>query len=389
MHLDEMVGKGLGLTSFTAVGHIILVNLKENLLPQKNAIGKALLDNNKRAVAVCNKINSIENVYRTSEIEVIAKRPECDLSDEELMICEVNQNRCRFKLDISKVYWNSRLSTEHERFVNRLNKPTDVVFDVCAGVGPFSVPAAKAKCKTFANDLNPDSVKWLKLNMERNKVAPSMYQIYNKDAKEFISQDIRLELLNLYTQIENEQTATLPTIYILMNLPALAPTFLPNFIGLFSAEDKSLRINDRPLLKIFREQSLNHIVYCYCFLKGAFDDDKLEVRKIIEENLDRKLTDDQLVDIFKVRTVAPFKYMYRVEIRLDEQILFEQKDLVGIMKKSSTKSPAINGGSKRVTMNVEGTKRAHEESISNYYSADEKRVDVTKRARASDYCSII
>lgn len=396
MYLDEMVGKGLGLTSFTAVGHLILVNLKENLLSQKEAIGKALLDNNKRAVAVCNKINSIENVYRTSEIEVIAKRPGCELDDEELMICEVNQNKCRFKLDISKVYWNSRLSTEHERFVNKLNKSIDIVFDVCAGVGPFSVPAAKAKCKTFANDLNPDSIKWLRVNMERNKVSPSMYKITNKDAKEFIQHDIRTELLNIYTQIDHEQPATMPKIHILMNLPASAPTFLPHFVGLFTKErEKSHRINDKLLTTVFRDLSIEHVVNCYCFLKGAFDDDKREVRKMIEENFGRELTDTQLVEIFKVRNVAPFKNMYRVEIRLDEQILFGDKDLVSIMKKTGAKSPVMNGNGKRVVMNVEGVKRTHEESCSLSDNGDgpepeTPEEETPKRARPSDYsCSIM
>jgi len=36
------------------------------------------------------------------------------------------ENGCSFELDFSKVYWNSRLSTEHERIVGMLN-PNDVL----------------------------------------------------------------------------------------------------------------------------------------------------------------------------------------------------------------------------------------------------------------------
>ena len=42
--------------------------------------------------------------------------------------------------------------------------------DVFAGVGPFAIPAAKNGCAVFANDLNPDSVKWLRHNVNSNNV---------------------------------------------------------------------------------------------------------------------------------------------------------------------------------------------------------------------------
>jgi tRNA (guanine37-N1)-methyltransferase len=67
------------------------------------------------------------------------------------------------------VYWNSRLHTEHDRLV-QLFSPDDVIADVFAGVGPFALPAAKKGCGVLANDLNPESYKWLLRNVESNKV---------------------------------------------------------------------------------------------------------------------------------------------------------------------------------------------------------------------------
>jgi len=37
-----------------------------------------------------------------------------------------------------------------------------------AGVGPFAVPAAAKGCVVHANDLNPESARYCKLNFERN-----------------------------------------------------------------------------------------------------------------------------------------------------------------------------------------------------------------------------
>ena len=67
------------------------------------------------------------------------------------------------------MYWNSRLHTEHERLV-QLFSPDNVIADVFAGVGPFALPAAKKGCGVLANDLNPESYKWLLRNVEINKV---------------------------------------------------------------------------------------------------------------------------------------------------------------------------------------------------------------------------
>lgn len=67
------------------------------------------------------------------------------------------------------MYWNSRLHTEHDRLV-QLFRPEDVVVDVFAGVGPFALPAAKKGCGVLANDLNPESYRWLLRNVETNKV---------------------------------------------------------------------------------------------------------------------------------------------------------------------------------------------------------------------------
>jgi tRNA (guanine37-N1)-methyltransferase len=61
------------------------------------------------------------------------------------------------------------LHTEHARLVD-LFKSEDVVADVFAGVGPFALPAAKKGCAVWANDLNPDSYRYLQINVDNNRV---------------------------------------------------------------------------------------------------------------------------------------------------------------------------------------------------------------------------
>lgn len=386
MSFEEMASRAFGVTSFTTVGHLLHINLRDHLLQHKHEIGAALLKNNQRALAVVNKVNSIDNTFRNFDIEIIAKRDDCELSDEELMICDVKENKCRFRLDFSKVYWNSRLCTEHERIIGKL-KPHDIVFDLFAGVGPFSVPAAKAGIKTYANDLNPEATKWLKVNMRLNKIRLDQFELFNKDAKDFILEDMRRRLVDVYRQVEEEELAIKPKIHILMNLPALAPTFLPNFVGLFNIDDDY----NVAIYGLFKRLGLEHSIYCYCFLKGSYDDPHQQVKAMMEENLGRPLLQNQIVEIFRVRNVAPFKEMYRVEMKLDEKILFDTKDPVSIMKKATTngQSSIVNGSAKKqVTLDASSKKRSRDDSSDDvsFMGGEENG---SKRARVSDYCSIM
>jgi tRNA (guanine37-N1)-methyltransferase len=86
------------------------------------------------------------------------------------MLIEQNEGDCTFTLDFRTVYWNSRLHGEHERLVS-LFAPGEVVADVMAGVGPFAIPAAKKGCRVLGNDLNPEGVKWMAVNRDKNMVS--------------------------------------------------------------------------------------------------------------------------------------------------------------------------------------------------------------------------
>ena len=61
------------------------------------------------------------------------------------------------------------VGTEHERIISEITAQM-VVFDIFAGVGPFSVPAAKKGATVYCNDLNPHSYSSLCTNMKKNKV---------------------------------------------------------------------------------------------------------------------------------------------------------------------------------------------------------------------------
>lgn len=288
------------VSSFSQIGHIVHVNLKEEVTPFKHIVGQVLLDKVANCKSVVNKVNNINTVYRNFELELLA--------GEDQFLVVVKENGATFEFDFSKVYWNPRLATEHERLVKMIKKG-DVVYDVFAGVGPFSIPLARRSyCKVLANDLNPESVKWLIHNKQKNKIGQNM-EIFNKDGKDFILEDIKRDL-------EKELVMETPkTIQIIMNLPEIGKEFLKYFVGLL--EDRTELVNkwNPNVIKIH----LN----VYMFVRG---EDLNETARIdVEDQLNYKLNDTLLSGISFVRNVAPNKDMMRVSFYLNKDMLAGKK----------------------------------------------------------------
>ena len=93
----------------------------------------------------------------------------------------------RFKVDVSKVYWCSKLSTERNRIISTFLKDGQVLCDMFCGIGPLAVKSAVKRqgLRVICNDLNPEGIKYCKLNIQMNKVQ-NRVQAFNMDAREFV-----------------------------------------------------------------------------------------------------------------------------------------------------------------------------------------------------------
>ncbi|KAK4488979.1 hypothetical protein RD792_004770 [Penstemon davidsonii] len=164
--------------SYWGAGHVAHLNITDELLPYKEVIAKVIYDKNyPRIKTIVNKVGNITNEFRVPKFEILA--------GESNMVTEVKQYGALFKLDYSLVYWNSRLEHEHLRLISMF-EAGDTICDMFTGIGPFAIPAAQKGCQVYANDLNPDSIQYLKINAEINKVD-NLVRAYNLDARKFIS----------------------------------------------------------------------------------------------------------------------------------------------------------------------------------------------------------
>lgn len=299
-----------GVSATQIVGHITHINLRDHLLPFKEVIGQLILYSNPRTKLVVIKSNSIENKFRNLDLEIIASSKDDPEAGFEVT---VKENGCAFKLDYSKVYWNPRLSTEHER-IEKMVQRGDVVFDIFAGVGPFAIPIAKKGQVTkkqpigieiFANDLNPNSVSYLRQNLQLNKLSEEKFHLFNLDGGDFIKQKFPAVLSQFFDETKNYKS-----LHVIMNLPALAVTFLPNFRHLISQETCS------------KWEKLNKSILVHVYAFSREDED-------LATECCKQLQVDEMegLKVHYVRDVAPNKEMFRVTFPLKlDYLLMQSQD---------------------------------------------------------------
>lgn len=176
--------------SFETAGHLAHLNLRDDAVPHAGTIAAAIMAKNAHIRAVVNKTGVIEGEFRVFPMTLVGRRQtdgSFDLCAQqptaEDTVVAVREGGCVFELDFARVYWNSRLQAEHARLVSMLGKGA-VLVDMFCGVGPFALPAAKAGATVFANDLNPESVRWLVHNAARNKVC--IRHVSCADARVFV-----------------------------------------------------------------------------------------------------------------------------------------------------------------------------------------------------------
>ncbi|KAJ4971336.1 hypothetical protein NE237_004435 [Protea cynaroides] len=188
-------------------GHIAHLNITEELLPYKDVIAKVIYDKNQpRIKTVVNKVGTITNEFRVPKFEILAGKDDT--------VTELKQYGATFKLDYGLVYWNSRLEHEHIRLVSQF-QAGEIICDMFAGVGPFAIPAARKGCIVHANDLNPESAHYLKINTSINKVEDCVFA-YNMDARVFISQLLTVPV----SEIEQKSQIPILKAHEECNIPA-------------------------------------------------------------------------------------------------------------------------------------------------------------------------
>lgn len=280
----------------------------------------------------------------------------------------VDEQDCEHRFDYSKVYWNSRLNTEHTRLTRKFNQG-EAVCDVMAGVGPFAIPAGKKGIFVWANDLNPHSYDSMLSGIGRNKVG-RLVTPFNMDGRKFIqyaADELRRSPYrpvtirgNVSLQDEKrlrrqfktgqstsspparfkipkpespkpwEKTITCPPTFdhFVMNLPGTAIEFLDAFVGVYADQESLFHPNTNRRLPMIH-------VYCFSSHSKEIRIEHEDICRRISERIGFTISPEDRaggsgdekreLEIHNVRLVAPNKQMFCASFRLPEEVAFAKK----------------------------------------------------------------
>jgi len=178
--------------SFEVVGDIAIVEDQE-----AEAVASALMSTSRSIKTVLAPISDVQGEFRTRQFRHVA--------GEVRTVTTHKEHGLRYLVDLEGAYFTPRLGTERLRVADQI-RPGDVVLDMFAGVGPFSLLMARRGARVTAMDKNPVAVRYLRENARLNRIEG--IEILEGDA---------CELARGYSGMAD---------HVIMNLPHSASQFL-------------------------------------------------------------------------------------------------------------------------------------------------------------------
>jgi tRNA (guanine37-N1)-methyltransferase len=168
--------------TYDIIGDIAIIRVPEPLAHHSRLIAQAVMSIHREVKAVWRQTSSVSGEYRLRQLEFLIGERKTETIHREY--------GCIFKVDLEKAYFSPRLSYERLR-IARLIKPKEVVLNMFAGVGCYSICIAKHSepLKVFSTDINPAAIHMFTENIRLNRVADVVVPIQG-DAKQIIDAEL-------------------------------------------------------------------------------------------------------------------------------------------------------------------------------------------------------
>lgn len=261
--VDDVFG---GHLSYEILGDIAILNTEDVPEEKEAEAAEAILQVHRNIVTVVKPLTPVHGEFRVKNYQVIAGEDKTETTHKEY--------GSTYKLNLQEVYFTPRLGTERIRVTSQV-QPNETVVDMFAGVGPFTIPVAKKAQRVAAVDINPTAIRYLKENLETNKIS-------NVDVIEGDIKDIAPQLENTADRI-------------IMNLPHSAQEYL------------------KEALIIIKNNGIIHY-YDIRHEDDLFEGAEETIKNIAGEH-DMRV---EIVDLRKIRSYAPHQYNVVFDVRIEK-----------------------------------------------------------------------
>lgn len=251
--------------SFDIVGDIAVIeDLAPELIPHAETLGKAIMLVHPRVKTVLLKSGKVDGEFRIPRFALLAGEENYETIHTEYGV--------KLKVNLSKAYFSPRLATEHHRVASQV-RDGEVVVDMFAGVGPFSILIAnRTSAKVFSVDINPDAIALLRVSINLNRLRGEIIPLCG-DVRSFVPQ-----LRGVADRV-------------IMNLPASSLDYLDVAATLLKRD--------------------GGIVHLYLFAK---EDPLQNAREILAAKLDNLVRSYEVRNARIVKPVAPREWQVALDI---------------------------------------------------------------------------
>jgi len=157
-------------SNYQKIGNIVILNLKEKLWKHDKKIGKIILEKIPATKTVCRRTDFITTQHRKPSLKIIA--------GEKNTVTLHKEHSIIYKIDVKETMFAKGNLNERKR-ISKSVKKNEVVVDMFAGIGYFSLGVAKTSKpkKVYAIEINPVAYDYLKENIRLNKVKDKIVPI--------------------------------------------------------------------------------------------------------------------------------------------------------------------------------------------------------------------